>query len=547
MKNSETDRDPGALENSHQLKAMRELYEKGELTRREFTQGLLAGGLGVAAASAFVGASFDVRAATPKRGGKVRFAHDVHGPDDTTDPAMFDSSIDYIRGRCHYNGLLQFNDDLTVRPELAEEYDANSDATEYTFKLRKDVAWHDGKKLTADDVIYSMNRHLGEDSTSIAKALVAVIGEWKKVDNHTVKAILNSPNVDIPKILATFHFKIIQDGAEGEYFQKPIGTGPFVCEEFTPGVRTISVRNENYWRDGPNLDEIETFAITDVQARVNALLAGDVELIGAVDPKSFDLISESSNAELFSVEGGAYHNIVAMMDRHPGNNRDFVLALKYLQRRDRVVKSFLKGQGAIGNDQPISPVYPEHCTELPQRPYDPDKAKFHWKKSGISSSNLPPLYFGDTDPGMVDTCLLLERETKKIGMDLKLKKVSTDGYWTVVWANHELYGSGWNMRPTTNIMLTLVYATNSSNNESAWNNERFEKLLVASRSEQDPAKQKEMYCEMQQLIADECSTIIPAHRNYVDGKAKKVKGLKRVPLGPIGGDEWPEYAWLDDQ
>src|SRR5690606_31042414 len=116
--------------------------------------------------------------------------------------------------------------------ELAEEFSSNADATEWTFKLRRGVEFHDGSKLTADDVIWSMNRHLGDDSKSKAKTLVSSVREWKRVDGHTVKAVLDAPNSDLPAILGTHHFKILKEGTAD--FQAPVGTGPFKLAEFKP-------------------------------------------------------------------------------------------------------------------------------------------------------------------------------------------------------------------------------------------------------------------------------------------------------------------------
>ena len=87
-----------------------------------------------------------------------------------------------------------------------------------------------------DDVVYTLNRHMGKDSTSKVTEMVNYVTEWKKVDKYTMKAILATPNSDLPAVLGTFHFKIIQDGAKGEYFNQPNGTGPFKSVEFTPGV-----------------------------------------------------------------------------------------------------------------------------------------------------------------------------------------------------------------------------------------------------------------------------------------------------------------------
>jgi len=529
-----------------EVKRMRAVYEQGGLNRREFLQGLLAVGVTATTATAILTGSFDVQAATPKKGGRLRVAFAAHGPTDTLDPALFTEGLAYSRGRAHSNSLIQFNDDLTVRPELAESWEVNSDATEFTFSLRKGVTWHDGKDFTADDVAYSMNRHLGENSISKASTLVAMVDEWKKVDKHTVKAVLSSPNADLLPTLATFHFKLVQDGADDRegYYTTVIGTGPFTCEEFTPGVRSISKRNPNYWRDGPNVDEIEMFGIGDKVARVNALISGDVHLMAELDNNSARQIDADPNVVKISSETGAYTNFVMMLDRSPGNNPDFVEAIKLLQNRTRMVRSLLKGEGGIGNDHPIGPAYGvDHCDTLAQTELDADKAKFHLKKSGITEIQVLASTAGH--PVSVDMCLNLQAEAGKVGLKLNVKRVPADGYWGTVWMNSPFHISGWNMRPTAYIMLELAYGPQAPWNESVWKNERMGVLLAEARSTTDQDKRHQLLCEMQTLVRAEAGTALPMHTNQLSAVSSKVRGMPEVPLAGLGGCEFPEFVWLD--
>ena len=510
-------------------------------TRREVMTWLVASGATAAAAGSIFTSASKAFAATPKKGGKIKYASDLHGPSDTLDPGLNTSNIDYTRGRTIYNSLCQINEDLTTRPELAEEYSANANNTEWTFKLRKDVKFHDGSKFTADDVLYTMNRHYGEKSTSTAKTLVADVKEWKKVDSHTVKAIMASPNADLPVILGTPQFKMIKDGTTD--FQNANGTGPFKMVEFKPGVRSIAVRNDHYWREGPNLDEIEIFAITDKVARTSALLSGDINLMQALDPKAIKQVEGTEGVGIWSVPSGAYFGICCMKNTEPGSNNDFVLAMKYIQRRKKILRSVLKGQGTLGNDQPINAAYGiDHCETLPQREHDLDKAKFHLKKSGITTAELN---VAEVAPGLTDSCLLAQREAQKIGLDLKIKKVPNDGYWGAVWMKTPLNVVTWNMRPTANVMMNIAFAPDAPWNDTLWKDERMGKWLLESRAVTDPAKRHEMYCDMQKLINEESGMVIQAHRNYLDAKSDKVQGLGRMPLGSHGGYEWPEFAWLE--
>ena len=510
------------------------------VTRREFMTWLTATGVTLASAGSIFSSAKTAMAATPKRGGKIKCASAQHGPSDTFDPAVYNSGIDYTRGRIHYNSLVQYNDKLLPQPELAEEFSSNDALTEWTFKIRKDVVFHDGSKLSADDVVWTMRRHMGKDSKSVVKPLVSNVKEWKKVDSHTVKAILHAADIDFPSVLGTFQFKILKKDTTN--FQNPPGTGPFTLKEFKPGVRTVHERNKAYWRDGPNLDAIEMTAITDSVARVNALLSRDMHLIADVDPKAIRQVESTPGVHIEPITTGQYMAILCMKNSAPGNNDDFVMAMKLLQRRERIVKSILKNQGTLGNDQPINKAYPDHCDTLAQRTFDPDKAKFHLKRSGITECEI---HVAEIGSGMTDTVLMTQREAGKIGLKVAVKRVPNDGYWGAVWMKTPINVVVWNSRPTANSMLSIAFAPDAPWNDTLWKNKRMGELLVSSRSVKDPVKRKEMYCEMQTLIHNESGAVIPAHVNVIDGVSDKVKGLTKVPVGEMGGSEFPEFVWLE--
>ncbi len=510
-------------------------------TRREAMKMLMAGGLSIAAAGSILTFAGRAIAATPVKGGSVKYATSLHGPNDTLDPGLATGGTDYVRQRAHYNSLIQLNDDITPRPELAQEFSSNADASEWTFKLRKDVEWHDGSKFSADDVIYTMNRHYGEKSTSVVKPLVSVVKEWKKVDQYTVKAILDSPFADLAKVLGEKQFKIIKNGTTD--FQNPVGTGPYKLKVFNPGVRSLHVRNENYWREGANLDSIEVFAITDAVARVSALLSGDIDMMADLNPKAIKQVEAASGVQVKSVPSGAYLGMCMMLNQSPGNNPDFVKGMKFLQRREKIVRSLLKGQGTVGNDQPINSAYgSDFCKELAITPFDPDQAKHFLKKSGITSAQIQ---VAEVSPGMTDTVLIWQRECQKVGFDLQVQKVPNDGYWGAVWMKTPMNVTTWNMRPTATIMLDLAYAPDAPWNDTLWKNDRMGKLLKMAKSETDPAIRYELQCEMQALVHDGSGVIIPAHINIVDAHSSKIKGIPDLALGNLGASEWPEFAWKE--
>ena len=247
-------------------KGLVERAVKSKHSRRDVLRLMAVTGVSMATAQNLLATGGEAMAQTPKKGGSVRMASNLHGPDDQLDPPLFTSTIDYTRGRATYNSLIQHNNDLTTSPELAESIEPNADATEWTLKLRKGVEFHDGTPFTADDVVYSMNRHKGEDSKSVIKSVLESITEWQKVGSHEVKCVLSTPNADLPTLLGLFQTKIVKNGTTGD----GVGTGPYKMDSFEPGVKSVHSRNENYWREGAWLDGMEITAITDPVARVNA-------------------------------------------------------------------------------------------------------------------------------------------------------------------------------------------------------------------------------------------------------------------------------------
>jgi peptide/nickel transport system substrate-binding protein len=345
-------------------------------------------------------------------------------------------------------------------------------------------------------------------------------------------------------VLGTFHFLIAQAGTSD--FTKGIGTGPFRCKEFTPGVRSIAVRNENYWKQGsgPYLDEIEFFGIPDVGARVNALLAGDVHFIGNVNPGSAKLILGSKGFSILETKSGNYTDLVMRGDGAPGNNADFLLGMKHLFNRDLIKRNVFQGYAEVANDQPVPPLNRYHAADIPQRKYDPEKAKFHLNKAGVLGSPLPVV----TSPAAtasVEMGLLLQQAAQSVGLKIELKQVPADGYWSNYWMKVPVGYGNINSRPTADILLSLFFQSSAAWNESAWKNEKFDQLLVAARAETDEARRKQMYTDMQVLIHESSGIGIPVFINGLDAHAEKLKGLKPMGTGSMMGYAFAEHVWLD--
>jgi peptide/nickel transport system substrate-binding protein len=512
------------------------------VTRRDVMKTLLAGGMLASTAGGLLTHAGNAFAQTPKKGGKIRVAVGAGSTADTLDPAKGGSIADYVRHFMFYNRLTAIDNKLAPQMELAEAI-TTKDGALWTVKLRKDVHFHDGKPLTSADVVYSLMRHKNPATASKIKAVADEIDEVKATGPNELQIKLKSANVDLPALLGTSHFSIIKDGTTD--FATAIGTGPYKCKEFKPGVRSISVRNENYWKPGkPYLDEIEYFAIPDEAARVNALLSGDVQLINAPNPRSASSFTPESGCTLFESKTGHYTNLIMRDNLGPVKNPDFVLAMKYMMDREQIRKVAMRGYGTIGNDQPVQPSNRYYFAGLQQRAMDLDKAKYHLQKSGMAGMTLP-IVASTAANGSVDMAQILQLSAQKIGLNLDIKRMPADGYWSNHWAKHPMSFGNINPRPTVDLMFTLFFKSDAAMNESGWKNEKFDQLLEAARGETNDAKRKQMYADMQVLVNEHGGIGIPMFNNSLDAFTNKLKGYSSHPIAGLMGYTFAENVWLD--
>jgi peptide/nickel transport system substrate-binding protein len=530
----------GGLVGPQESQALMGALRRGA-SRRDVLAMLVAGGMQATLAGGLATAAMSAHAQTPKRGGKIRVAGETTSVNDTLDPAKQSNSTDYARGCMLYNGLFALDASLTPQPQLAESY-STSDAKTWVFKLRKGVTFHDGKSLTAEDVVFSLMRHKDPAMGSKAKVLADQIEAVKATGPSEVTVVLQAPNADLPAMLGTFHFHIVRAGTTD--FNAGIGTGPYKLKEFKPGVRSVVVRNENYWKPGqPYLDEIEFVGISDEAARVNALLSGGFEMVAAIKPYSVQRVRSTPGYAVFVTQSGQYTSLIMRKDTSPGANADFVLAMKHLLDREQLKKAVTQGFATVANDHPIHPSNRFYHAGLPQRAFDPEKAKFHLKKSGID--NKITVVASEAAKFSIEMAIVLQRAAKSAGLDIDIKRMPADGYWSNHWLNSPVGFGNVNARPTADTVLTQFFKSDAQWNESRWKSEKFDQLLLAARAETDFAKRKQMYVDMQTMIHEQAGIGIPLFLPSLDGHSAKLKGLSSIPLGGMMGYSFAENVWLD--
>jgi peptide/nickel transport system substrate-binding protein len=268
-----------------------------------------------------------------------------------------------------------------------------------------------------------------------------------------------------------------------------------------------------------------------------------MDLVAAVNPRSLARIGGTPGFAVFKTQSGQYSDLTMRRDMGPGAHSDFALAMKHLFDREQMKKTIALDQAVVGNDQPIDPTNRFHFAGLPQRPFDPEKAKFHLKKSGVTGA--VPVVASPAALYSVEMALVLQQTAKGIGLDIDVKRMPADGYWSNHWLNSPVGFGNVNPRPSADILLTQFFKSDAQWNESRWKSEKFDQVLVAARAETDLAKRKQMYADLQTMIHQEAGIGIPLFLTSLDGHTTKLKGLSPIPVGGLMGYNFAENVWLE--
>ena len=504
---------------------------------------LKAGGAALAAAS--FATPFSARAAeTPVKGGHLRLGLGGGATTDTLDPAKSLSQVCLVTHR-NWGDTLVETDPATgaAVPSLAESWSSSPDAKVWTFVLRKGVEFHDGRKMSVDDCAETLLRHSDPASESVVQAILKVIKGIEKKNGDLVIS-LDQGNADFPLLLSDFHL-VIQPGGGRDQPDAGIGTGPYKVQEWDPGVRATFEKNRNDWRsDRGHVDTVEILVVNDTSARLAALGSGQVDYVNLIEPKTVGFMKDAPNIELLVTKGRGHYTFTMHCDVAPFDSNDLRLALKYAIDRKAMVSKILSGYGEPGNDFPINELYPLFPAEIEAREFDPDKAKFHFKKSGHSGPI--PLCAADVAfPAAVDAALLFQDSCKKVGIELEVQRMPNDGYWSDVWNKKPFFAGYWGGRPTQDQQYTLAYLSTADWNDSHFKSPQFDKVLLEARAELDEAKRKEMYHSLALMVRDEGGVIVPMFNNFVNASSKKMKGYVHDTSNDMSNGYVCSRVWLE--
>ncbi len=508
------------------------------VTRRTVLQTSLAG-----AAFMLAGSKSFAQTATPKTGGHLKLALNGGASTDALDPAGYISALQFVLARTWGDTLVE-TDPATGKPlpGLAESWETSDGGTTWSFKIRKNVRFHDGSTLKVEDVVETLRRHSDKASKSGALGYLTSL-KSVAASGDSVVVTLAEQNLDLPLIFSIYNL-VVQPNGGRDNPNAGIGTGPYKIVQNSPGVRITLEKNKDDWHPSRGfVDSVEIVSIADVSARTAALASGQVHFINALNPNTIQLLGRMKNITIHNTPGRSHYTMPMLVDQKPFDNLDLRLALKYATDRELLLKQVLGGYGTLGNDFPVNAAFDMFPGDIPQRQFDPEKAAFHFKKSGFDGA--VPIYAADVMQGGVDMAIILKDGAAKAGINVHVSRVPTDGYWSSVWRNKPFCVSFFGTRATQDLIYSLEFYSKSASNESKFDNPKFDGLLLAARAEKDDARRREMYHDMALIVRDEAGSIIPVFNNYLNASSPSLKGF--VP--DVGNDLSNGYiasrVWLE--
>jgi peptide/nickel transport system substrate-binding protein len=527
---------------SKQMKDLVRLAASGQINRREFVGRMGALGLSTTVAGSMFG--MVAHAEEGKKGGVLRAGVQGGQSTDSLDPALAASDVPFIINSTWGETLVEIEPGGTLGMRLAEEVSSNADATEWKFKIRSGVTFHNGAAMTAEDVVATLKRHTDEKSQSGAAGVVKGIAEIAS-EGDTVTLKLAEANADLPFLMADYHL-IIQPGGGVDKPDAGIGTGPYMVTEFEPGVRCAMERNPNYWDPTRGFaDSVEVLSINDNTARASALTAGQIHMMTRVDPKIAEMLASAEGVAIERAAGPGHYVFIMQCTQAPFDNNDLRMALKLSIKRGEMVEKILGGMGSMGNDFPINAAYPLFDDSIEQREFDPAKAAEFYKKSGHDGSPIVLQVAPAAFPGAVDAANLFVASANEAGIPLTIKLEPDDGYWSNVWNVAPFCASYWGGRPVQDQMYSTAYLSTADWNDTKFVDAHFDELLVAARGELDQAKRKGMYSEMAHILRDNGGLICPMFNDWVEGRRAEVGGWVANPAGGLMDGKALVKCWLN--
>jgi peptide/nickel transport system substrate-binding protein len=535
-------------------------FSPSGLGRRQFLQAAAAGGLmlgaggGLAACGGSSGPSPGGQAAgaggKPVRGGTLKVAITGGSTSDTMDPNNAYNTPDWVRVPTVYEQLANINAQGQVQLQLAEEITPNAKATEWTVRVRKGVTFHNGKELTADDVIFTFARILNPKALAEGWTLINSIdvAGMKKLDKYTCTIPCKTPFATFKDTIACWNFAIVpSQGFDPKVPSGMIGTGAFKVSSFKPGVQSVFVANKDYWITGlPYAEQVVITDYTDETAQINALLAGQVNMIGQLSADGAAQVAQQGQSNIVYSPGGAFQPFTMRVDLAPFKDNRVRQALRLVIDRQQMLDVVFRGRGTVGND--IFGIWsPSYDHSIPQRVQDIDKAKSLLKAAGHADLTVE-LITGDIQGGVTAAAQVFVQQAASAGVTVNIHKVTPNQFFAAHNYTNWPFAQDWWFYNFYLPQVALTTMPGAPGNETHWSNPRYVSLYKQAIAQPKEQLRHEIEHEMQMIDYNEGGLIVPYFQPVIDATAANVHGVVPSKTGGsfnshMGASDY-KYFWI---
>lgn len=464
------------------------------------------------------------------------------------DPHDTNDTLSYSAQKTMMEGLVGFDEEMKVVPVLAESYEANDEATEFTFKLKENITFHDGTPFNAEAVKVNIDRLSNPDNGLKRYSLFALVKETQVVDEYTVKFTLSEPfgamvnNFAHPAAMMHSPKSLEENGKD--VARHPVGTGPFVFSEWNPGEKLTVVKNDAYWKeDLPKVDSISFKPVSENGSRVAMLQTGEADFIYPVPTEQADQIDGKNGIKVESNQSIIVRYLAMNTMKEPFNDVRVRKAINHAIDKEAFIQVVMNGYG----DPLDSIIAPNTQFYSKQKIYDFDleKAKQLMKEAGYENGFKTKVWGGNSS-STVKAMEFLQQQLAQIDIKLEVVPMESGTMADKVWsvqnpedAEVELYYAGWS--PSTGdadwgfrpLLGGKENFPPNSFNVSYYDDEKATSLIQAAIETAAPEKREAAYKEAQEILWNDAPWAFLSVDNTMAGKKEYLDGIYLLPDGSL--------------